>query len=94
MRREQADQDAGGADADDRPAIGEEPRQQQSGVVAIEAAVEDFALEQGRDASGDFGAAAGKGDDGGSHAPGLVAAIAEDGRKIGALVMREIARAG
>jgi hypothetical protein len=66
-RREQADQDAGGADTDNGAAVGEEAGQQELAVFAVEAAVMHVGADQGCEACGGFGTAGGEGDDGGLH---------------------------
>ena len=50
MRGEEADEDAGGADADDRGAFAEQARQQGLRVLAVEAAMVDAAARRGGDA--------------------------------------------
>src|SRR5690606_37707373 len=66
-RGKQADEDAGSADADDRPAFGKEPWQQGLGIMPGRAAGEDVATGMGGEGFGERGAGAGEGDDGGGH---------------------------
>jgi len=64
MGREQADEDAGGANADDRPAFGEEARQHDAGILAIVATMDDVGADDRGEALRQLGAAGGEGDDG------------------------------
>ncbi|HXT20015.1 MAG TPA: hypothetical protein VN923_04615 [Thermoanaerobaculia bacterium] len=66
-RREQADEDAGSADAEDRAAVGEQSRQQDLGVGGVVATAEQLAIEEGAELLGEAGTGGGEGDDGRPH---------------------------
>jgi hypothetical protein len=65
--REQADEDAGSADADNRATVGEEAGQQQLAVFAVEAAVMHLRADERSKAGGRIRAGGGKGDNSRLH---------------------------